>query len=53
MKKRIVIPLVLLMLCNISHTAYAQTLTKYAKQRNQELADRKLKKRLTMRRPVM
>ena len=45
MKKRIVIPLVLLMLCNISHTAYAQTLTKYAKQRNQELADRKLKEK--------
>ena len=45
MKKRIVIPLVLLMLCNISHTAYAQTLTKYAKQRNQELTDRKLKEK--------
>ena len=45
MKKRIVIPLALLMLCNISHTAYAQTLTKYAKQRNQELADRKLKEK--------
>lgn len=45
MKKRILIPLVIFMLCNICHTAYAQTLTKYAKQRNQELADRKLKEK--------
>lgn len=29
------------MLCNYGYSSYAQTLTKYAKQRNQELAERK------------